>query len=62
MKEKDIEQIKFDLGLCADSLMALCIGLFISEILGLIYFAVSVVIESFVFIKKNNKYFRSDVK
>ena len=62
MKEKDIEQIKFDLGLCADSLMALFIGLFVSEIVGLIYFAVSIITETFVFIKKNIKKFRSDVK
>lgn len=46
MKEKDIEQIKFDLGLCADTLMSLFIGLFVSKFIGMMYFCLSIVVET----------------
>lgn len=55
MKEKDIEQIKFDLGLCADVLMALFISLFINKIVGIIYFCFSIIVETIIFAKKNIK-------
>lgn len=55
MKEKDIEQIKFDLGLCADVLMALFISLFINKIVGIIYFCLSITVETIMFAKKNIK-------
>lgn len=55
MKEKDIEQIKFDLGLCADVLMALFISLFINKIVGIIYFCLSIIVETIILVKKKIK-------
>lgn len=55
MKEKDIEQIKFDLGLCADVLMALFISLFINKIVGIIYFCLSIIVETIMLLKKKIK-------
>ena len=52
MKEKDIEQIKFDLGLCADTLMSIFLVLFISEVLGIIYFFASLIIEIITYVIK----------
>lgn len=62
MKTKDIEEIKFDLGLCADALMALVLGLLFNKLLGCMYFLVSLITETIIFIKKRIKLFRSDVK
>lgn len=55
MKKRDIEQIKFDLGLCTDVLMALFISLFINKIFGIIYFCLSITVETIIFAKKNFK-------
>ena len=52
MKEKDIKQIKFDLGLCADMLMSMFLSMFISELLGIIYFLL--ITKPFYFLYKNN--------
>lgn len=50
MKDKDIKQIKFDLGLCADILMSIFLVMFISEVLGIIYFFASLVVEIIIYI------------
>lgn len=52
MKDKDIKQIKFDLGLCADVLMSTFLAMFISEVLGIIYFCASIVIETITYVIK----------
>jgi hypothetical protein len=52
MKDKDIKQIKFDLGLCADVLMSIFLSMFISKLLGIIYFCASLVIEIINYIIK----------
>lgn len=52
MKDKDTKQIKFDLGLCADVLMSIFLAMFISEVLGIIYFCASLVIEIINYIIK----------
>lgn len=52
MKDKDIKQIKFDLGLCADVLMSIFLAMFISEVLGIIYFCASIVIETIIYVIK----------
>lgn len=52
MKDKDIKQIKFDLGLCADTLMSIFLAMFISEVLGIIYFCASIVIETITYVIK----------
>lgn len=63
MRKKDIEQIKFDLGLCTDILMALFIGLFINKIIGIIYFCLSLVIELVIYVKEqiHEKYFKEEL-
>lgn len=55
MKEKDIEDIKFDLGLCTDTLISLFLGLFINEIFGIFYFTISIFVDTFVFVMKKYK-------
>lgn len=52
MKDKDIKQIKFNLGLCADVLMSTFLAMFISELLGIIYFCAGLVIEIINYIIK----------
>lgn len=45
MNKKDILQIKFDLGLCTDTLMAMFFYFCINNELGIVYFVFSLVIE-----------------
>lgn len=52
MNDKDIRQIKFDLGLCADVLMSIFLAMFISELLGIIYFYSSLIIETITYVIK----------
>lgn len=54
MNKKDILQIKYDLGLCADTLMSMFMYS-INETLGVIYFVLSIVIETVSFIRKSRK-------
>ena len=49
MKDKDIKQIKFDLGLCADVLTSIFLAMFISKVLGIIYFCASIAIETITY-------------
>ena len=52
MNDKDIREIKFDLGLCADVLMSIFLAMFISELLGIIYFCSSLIIETITYVIK----------
>ena len=52
MNDKDIRQIKFDLGLCADVLMSIFLAMFINELLGIIYFCASIVVETITYVIK----------
>lgn len=54
MKNKDIEQIKFYLELCVYTLMSTFLAMFISEVVGEIYYCASLIIATIIYVKKIN--------
>lgn len=58
MSAKDLLQIKVDLGLCVDILMAMFIYFCISNKLGIIYFISSLIVEAICYACDLKKYER----
>ena len=55
MNKKDILQIKFDLGLCTDTLMAIFFYFCINNELGIVYFVFSLIVETILYNYKLNE-------
>lgn len=55
MNKKDTLQIKFDLGLCTDTLMSMFFYFCINHKLGIIYFVLSLIVETILYNYKLSK-------
>lgn len=53
MNKKDISELKLDLGICADCLISIFLGIFIHNILGIIWFAISIAVNIYNYMKEN---------
>ena len=62
MNKKDINQIKLDLGLCADSLISIFLGIFIHKLIGIIYFLISLIANVYNYVKDDRKWKQVNLK